>query len=98
MEAMGKRWGRSSLLSHERYRPSSAPEYTGFTPVSLHHAIDNPHVESPIDLFSIRNGDDLYSPFRLINNIEYSIITNPYSETFATMKLFGTAGEGIVFQ
>jgi hypothetical protein len=46
------------------------------------------HGQSPIDLFSISNRDDLYLLVRLINNIEYSAIAGSYSETFAAMKLF----------
>ena len=55
------------------------------------------HGQSPIDLFSISNRDDLYLLVRLINNIEYSIIAGSYSETFAAMKLLALRGKGLSF-
>ena len=53
---------------------------------------------SAVDLFPISDRDNLYPLVGSVNDIEDSVVADPYSRTFAAVKFIGIVREGIVLQ
>jgi len=51
-----------------------------------------------IHLFPISDRNYIYPLLGVVNDIEDTMIADPYSHTFAAVKFYGVAREGIILQ